>query len=106
MMNTPDNYSARSRNTEEQTSHLRHLERSALKLCKHFGFDPDYFGVSSYLLGRNGPANDSAIYIWLFRRYGAEDNWGSFIDFDECVGLIREDLVKHIPDHDLGYILI
>ncbi len=86
--------------------HLLHLKKMAAKLCKHFGIEPECFTASSYLFRRSGPTNVSAIYHWLNRHYGAEDQWGAYIDFDDCAQLLRHEFVKHISDHDIGEILM
>jgi hypothetical protein len=86
--------------------HLEHLNTVAKQLCDRFGIEPDHFAASPYLLGRNGPDNSSAIYLWLNSRYGSESNWESSIDFEACAKLFRDELLQHISDQDLGYILM
>jgi hypothetical protein len=86
--------------------HSQYLEKMAARLCKYFGIRPDCFAVASQLLGRGGPNNTSAIYLWLNDHYGSEENWEEFIDYDECTRMLRQDLVKQIPDHYIGDILM
>lgn len=91
---------------QEINQHLEHLNTVAIQLCERFGIDPDHFAASPYLLGLNGPDNSSAIHLWLKSRYGSENDWGSSIDLEECARLLRDELLKHISDQDLGYILM
>jgi len=91
---------------QERRKHINNLQTLAARLCKHFTIDPECFSATSRLRRRSGPNNASAIYLWLHDHYGSEDNWGEPIDFDACTKMLREELVKQIPDHHIGEILM